>query len=95
MTVCRALSPIYTLTAAEQLRSFSRPVLLVWPHEDRFFPYSYAERLAALLPDARLVPVEDSYTFVSEDQPEALVSAIVAFMAEKTASAPASVAATG
>jgi len=83
--VSRALSPAYTQTACEQLRHFERPVLLVWPREDRLFPYAYAERLAALLPDATLVPVDDSYTFVPEDQPEVLAQHINEFLADRRA----------
>lgn len=71
--------PRYTQAAAEKLHSFDRPVLLAWASEDRVFPMRLGRRLAALLPDARLVEIEDSYLFVTEDQPEALVSHIVEF----------------
>ena len=46
------LDPRHTLEAAQQLRSFDRPVLLAWSKEDHFFPPEHAERLAALVPDA-------------------------------------------
>jgi hypothetical protein len=36
-----------------------------------------------LLPDARLVEVPDSYTFVSEDQPELMVKEIEAFVPQR------------
>ena len=36
----------YTLEAAEKLRGSELPILLAWAPEDRFFPLSYAERLA-------------------------------------------------
>ncbi|MEA2425036.1 MAG: hypothetical protein QOH13_1446 [Thermoleophilaceae bacterium] len=77
----------YTLDAAAKLASFERPVLLPWGRDDRFFPFEHAERLAAIIPDARVVPIEDSRTFVSEDQPEALADAIRAFLAETPAAA--------
>jgi hypothetical protein len=32
------------------------------------------------MPDARLVPIEDSYGFVSEDQPKRVASEISAFL---------------
>jgi pimeloyl-ACP methyl ester carboxylesterase len=72
----------YTLAAAEKLRSFDRPVLLAWAPEDRFFPFAHAERLADLLPDARLERIEDSRTFVSEDQPGRLAELIAGFVRE-------------
>ena len=76
----KGLDPRYTLDAAARLASFERPALLAWAREDRFFPFAHAERLAAILPDSRLVPIEDSYSFVPEDQPEALASAIAEFV---------------
>ncbi|GAA3435859.1 alpha/beta fold hydrolase [Kutzneria kofuensis] len=70
----------HTLAAAERLRFFTRPVLLAWAREDRLFPVSLARRLAAVLPDARLELIDDSYTFVPEDQPQALGRAVVNFL---------------
>ncbi|WP_432846598.1 alpha/beta fold hydrolase [Amycolatopsis sp. CA-161197] len=75
----RSVDPRLTLAAAEQLRSFSRPVLLAWATEDKLFPVRFAYRLASLLPDARVVEIADSYTFVPEDQPEVLAGHIVEF----------------
>ena len=70
----------YTLAAAARLSTFDKPVLLAWASEDRLFPVALAERLAATLPDARLVTVPDSYTFVPEDQPGILSAAINDFL---------------
>ena len=58
------------------LHDFDRPVLLAWASQDRFFPLEHARRLAAIFPDARLVEVPDSYTFVALDQPERLAALI-------------------
>ncbi|MFJ1759840.1 alpha/beta fold hydrolase [Amycolatopsis sp. NPDC088138] len=69
----------HTLAAAEALRTFDRPVLLAWAAEDKLFPIGLAHRLAALLPDAKLVEIADSYTFVSEDQPAVLARHVVEF----------------
>ena len=76
------IDPAYTQEAAEQLPGFDRPVLLAWAPEDRFFPLAHAERLAALLPDARVAQIEDSRTFVSEDQPQRLAELIAGFVRE-------------
>jgi pimeloyl-ACP methyl ester carboxylesterase len=70
----------HTLAAAERLGSFSRPVLLAWAREDKLFPLSLARRLAAVLPDARLELIDDSYTFVPEDQPQVLGRLVVNFL---------------
>ena len=55
---------------------FDRPALLAWAVEDRFFKVSFAEKLAATINGARLERIDDSYTFVSEDQPERLAELI-------------------
>jgi pimeloyl-ACP methyl ester carboxylesterase len=70
----------YTLAAAEALPAFSKPVLLAWASEDRVFPLRFGRRLAELLPDARLVEVADSYTFVPEDQPAVLADLSMEFI---------------
>ncbi len=77
--VLRGIDPKYTFEAAERLREFNRPALLAWAVEDRFFKLSYAERLAETIRGATLERIEDSYTFVSEDQPERLAELIGAF----------------
>jgi pimeloyl-ACP methyl ester carboxylesterase len=65
---------------AQRSASFDRPALVVWAAEDRMMPLEHGRRLARLLPDARLVEIEDSYTFLPEDQPEKLTRAIRAFL---------------
>jgi pimeloyl-ACP methyl ester carboxylesterase len=89
--VLRGVSNRYTLEAAERLREFDRPTLLAWAPEDRFFKFRYAERLADAIPDARLDRIEDSWTYVSEDQPERTAELIRAFVRD---AAPARAAAT-
>lgn len=77
----RGLDPKYTLAAAARLRQFKLPALLVWAREDRFFPFSDGERLASLLPNADLVGVDNSWTYVAEDQPEILAETLATFIA--------------
>ena len=68
------------LAAAERLRSFERPALVIWAAEDRVMPPAHGRRLAALLPHARLVEITDRYTLIPEDQPGELVRAIRQFV---------------
>jgi 3-oxoadipate enol-lactonase len=42
----------------DQIRTLRMPVRLVWGVSDQLFPMDYARRLAALLPDAELIPIE-------------------------------------
>jgi pimeloyl-ACP methyl ester carboxylesterase len=75
----RGVANRHTLAAARELPRFTRPVLLAWATEDKLFPLRLAHRLAATLPDATLVTIKDSYTFVPEDQPAELARLIVDF----------------
>ena len=88
LKVLRGISNRQTIEAAELLHQFDRPTLIAWAREDRFFKLRFAERLAEEIPNARLVRIEDSRTFVSEDQPERLAEEIASFVRE-TAAAPA------
>lgn len=72
----RHVSPTITLDVAPRLRSFSGEVVVAWPPEDRCFPISLGRRLAAQFRSARFVEVEDSYSFVAVDRPDALASLI-------------------
>jgi pimeloyl-ACP methyl ester carboxylesterase len=75
----RGVHPRLTLAAADALRTFDKPVLLLWAGEEKLFPVRFAHRLAALLPDARVVEVQDTYTFIAEDRPAEVVRHIQAF----------------
>ena len=65
-----------TLDAAAKLAAFDKPVLIAWSANDRFFSPAHAERLAKLIPDARLEWVEGARTFSPEDAPERLAELI-------------------
>ncbi|WP_234878969.1 alpha/beta fold hydrolase [Mycobacteroides salmoniphilum] len=82
-TFLRGIDYRDTLAAAETLRTFDKPVLLLWPRKLPFFPFTHAQRWVQLLPNAKLVEVPDSYTFVSEDQPELMVKEIEAFVPQR------------
>lgn len=78
----RAIDYHDTLAAAEVLRTFTKPVLLLWPRKAPYFPFAHAQRWAELLPDAQLVEVPDAYTFVCEDQPKLTAEAVATFITQ-------------
>jgi pimeloyl-ACP methyl ester carboxylesterase len=80
--VLRGVDKKHTLAAADRLGSFERPVLLAWAADDKFFPVEDAQKLARILPNARLQTIQDSYSFVPEDQPEELARLVVEFLGE-------------
>ncbi len=61
---------------ATRLTRFDKPVTLVWGQDDRVFKPSLGRRLAAVFPNAKLIEVPGSRTFVSMDQPDAVIDAI-------------------
>jgi pimeloyl-ACP methyl ester carboxylesterase len=71
----------YTLEAAAKLSGSQLPILLTWAPGDKYFPISYAQRLAAEAGNARIVEIPDSKTFVPLDQPELLAKEIAQFAA--------------
>jgi pimeloyl-ACP methyl ester carboxylesterase len=89
--ILKGISNRHTLEAAGRFGEFTKPVLIAWAPEDRFFKFRFAERLAHDFPDARLEKIEDSYTFVSLDQPGRTAELIAEF-AREPARRPASVA---
>lgn len=74
-----SLSGRYTEEAAARFGEFGKPVLLAWATEDKVFPLEWAKRLQTLFPNARLEAVDDSYSFIPEDQPEWLVEQVAGF----------------
>jgi pimeloyl-ACP methyl ester carboxylesterase len=55
---------------AAELASFTKPVLLAWAADDKFFPLEHARRLAGILPEVRLELIKASRTWVMRDQPQ-------------------------
>ncbi|MEV0250870.1 alpha/beta hydrolase [Nocardia sp. NPDC050712] len=75
----KAIHSRYTLEAATHFPEVRQPVLLAWAREDKVFPRAHAERLRDELPNATLTYIDDSYTFIPEDQPELLTQRILEF----------------
>jgi pimeloyl-ACP methyl ester carboxylesterase len=65
---------------AERLRRFDRPALVVWASEDRVMPPEHGRRLAELLPQGRLVELDDGYTLLPLDRPSELARAVREFV---------------
>ena len=79
----RAVDTRYTFEAAESLRGFDKPALVLWAEGDKIFPREHGRRLAELLPQGRFDIVPDSRTFIPEDQPGKLTAAVREFLAEQ------------
>jgi pimeloyl-ACP methyl ester carboxylesterase len=86
--VLGGLDPAETLDAAAKLAAWDKPALIAWSEKDRFFPPAHAERLAKLIPGARLEWIEGARTFSPEDRPERLAGVIAAFVRERSPRTP-------
>jgi pimeloyl-ACP methyl ester carboxylesterase len=78
----RAVDTRYTYEAADGLRTFDRPALVLWADGDKIFPREHGRRLAELLPQGRFELVPNSRTFIAEEQPEHLAARVREFVAE-------------
>jgi pimeloyl-ACP methyl ester carboxylesterase len=68
--------------ATPKLRSFERPVLVVWDEEGTMMPNSEGRRLAGSFPNSTYVELPDCYTLIPIDQPQALAREIRQFAAQ-------------
>jgi pimeloyl-ACP methyl ester carboxylesterase len=76
----KAINRRDTLDAAQRLSEHPLPTLLAWAPDDLMFGLRFAERLAAMIPGARLEQIADSRAFVPQDQPLRLAELISAFV---------------
>jgi pimeloyl-ACP methyl ester carboxylesterase len=65
--------------AAVGLKDFDKPALVIWASADRVMPPEHGRRLAELLPQGKLIEIEDSYTLIPLDQPTRLAELIGKF----------------
>jgi pimeloyl-ACP methyl ester carboxylesterase len=75
-----AVDTRHTFEAAERLRSFDRPALVLWAEHDRLFPREHGRRLAELLPYGAFELIPDSRTFIPEEQPQRLAERLREFL---------------
>jgi len=64
----------------ESLTHFDGPALVLWASEDKVMPRSHGKRLAHLLPQGRLVEVEDSYVLIQLDRPDTVIRHLRTFL---------------
>jgi len=73
----------------EALRGFTGPALILWSSAGKVMPREHGRRLADLLPEGRLVEIDDAYVLSMLDQPAAVAAAISEFLTETDISAEA------
>jgi pimeloyl-ACP methyl ester carboxylesterase len=66
--------------AAAELAHFDRPTLVLWASEDRVMPPEHGRRLSEIIANAQYEEVDDSYTLMPLDRPDAVADHIAAFV---------------
>ena len=67
--------------AAVGLAHFDRPTLVLWAREDRVMPPEHGRRLSEIIPGAQPVEVDDAYTLMPLDRPDAVADQLATFVA--------------
>ena len=67
-----------TTAVAARLPEFGKPTLIAWSADDVFFPSGDGERLARLIPQARLEVIAGARTYSMLDQPDRLADLVSA-----------------
>jgi pimeloyl-ACP methyl ester carboxylesterase len=75
-TLLRDIAVADLTDVANRLTGFDKPVTLVWGQGDVVFKPSLGRRLAAVFSNGKLIEVPGSRTFVSLDEPDAVIDAI-------------------
>ena len=74
-------SPKYTLEAADKLKTFQFPVLILWGEDDiNLFPLKLGKQLKTVFQNAELIIIPNSKTYIQEDQPEIMIKEIIQFI---------------
>lgn len=82
--VTAGMNKRHTLAAAEKLRNSDLPIRLLWAPGDKYFPITYAERLASETHNAEIAQIPDAKTFVPLDQPQRIADEIATFVGTPT-----------
>ncbi|WP_054811492.1 alpha/beta fold hydrolase [Nocardia arizonensis] len=81
LSYARSGFPAAELVAhTEALRRFEGEALILWSSAGKVMPREHGRRLAELVPRARLVEIEDAYVLSMLDRPDAVATAMSAFL---------------
>lgn len=73
--------PKYTEKASKELRKFNNPALILWGVDDsELFPIELGRRLNAIFSNSTFVEIENSKTYVQEDNPLVFIDSIKQFV---------------
>ena len=74
-------SPVTDYTEGwRQLGTLDRPILFIWGKQDVSFPYANRDKVAALIPHAKVIGIDDAAHWVNIEQPAAVNEAVAQFL---------------
>jgi pimeloyl-ACP methyl ester carboxylesterase len=76
----KQMNAVDTLAAAETLRHFAGPSMVMWSRQEKVFPRKDAQRLTELIPGCQLRWIDDAYTFASLDNPTRMIELVLEFL---------------
>ena len=68
--------------AAELLADFEPPTLVLWGSEETLMPIEHGRRLAEIIPNARYAEIDDCFTLMPLDRPDAVAEHLLDFIRE-------------
>jgi 2-hydroxy-6-oxonona-2,4-dienedioate hydrolase len=83
--VLKALGPhmLAQQVRDDQLQMITTPTLVIWGHEDKILPLKDGRHIAAQIPGARIVIIENSGHIPAVEQPRAFLAALGGFPASR------------
>jgi pimeloyl-ACP methyl ester carboxylesterase len=79
--VVNTWSEKHTLAAADALKSYVNPVLILWGDEDnKLFPMTLGKRLAEVFQQVEFYPVNGAMTYVQEDQADEFIRRLEGYL---------------
>ncbi|MBV1915618.1 MAG: alpha/beta hydrolase [Pseudomonadales bacterium] len=74
-------SPVTDYTAGwKELGQLDKPILFIWGKEDVSFPFSNTEKLPLLIPDAKIIGIDDAAHWVNIEKAAQVNRAIISFL---------------
>ena len=73
-------SPVQDYTVGwEKLGALKKPTLFIWGKQDVSFPFANTKKLSKLIPDAKIIGIEDAAHWVNIEQAKKVNDAIISF----------------
>ena len=66
----------------EEIGKQQKPILFIWGEKDVSFPFSNAEKAKNLIPNSKIIGIEDAAHWVNIEKPDLVNKAIISYLNE-------------